>query len=200
MRTLLLLIAICPLACRPSSSTPARPAREPISFPLANFKLTERSGKTIQKSDLTGKVWIASFIFTRCNGPCPQVTGSMKNLQNALAGEKEVRLVTFTVDPANDDPAELQNYAQRFNADSERWLFLTGTEKAIHDLLNKSFKVGASRNEGGKPGDAFTHSSHLAVVDKQGNVRGYFQGIGEPAELDLAMKQLQELVHKLQAE
>lgn len=184
----LLFLAALPACSAPSATTPAKPEDRPtaqdVNFPLADFTLTERSGRKVSRDDLNGKVWVSSFVFTRCTGPCPQVTATMARLQAALAGEKDVRLVTFTVDPARDDPDELRKYADTFRADKDRWLFLTGKEEEIHKLLQQSFKVGVARNEHAKPGDEFSHSTRLAVVDKKGNVRAYYQGQFDPAEGD----------------
>src|SRR5207237_235111 len=113
--------------------------------PVGSFALTERSGKTVTDQDLKGKVWIASFVFTRCTGPCPQVTATIARLQSELAGEPDVRFVTFTVDPGRDDLATLRQYAAHFKADPERWLFLTGDEAAIHKLLQERFKQATGR-------------------------------------------------------
>src|SRR5262245_47191060 len=65
------------------------------------FDLTGRGGGAVSDATLRGKVWVASFIFTRCAGNCPQVTGTMERLQKelGLARRDDVRLVTFTVDP-----------------------------------------------------------------------------------------------------
>jgi len=67
-----------------------------LDYPVGSFSLTERSGKTITDKDLRDKVWVASFVFTRCTGPCPAVTGTVSQLQSELAGEADVRFVTFT--------------------------------------------------------------------------------------------------------
>ena len=96
-------------------------------------------------ADLRGKVWIASFIFTRCSGPCPQVTAAMADLQKDFASQPDA-LVTFTVDPEYDTPKILSQYADRFHADADRWLFLTGKQAYIYKLLRDGFKVGADRN------------------------------------------------------
>ncbi len=147
--------------------------------PVPPFSLTERSERTVTQADLRGKVWIASFVFTRCSGPCPQVTATMARLQKELAGQRDVRLVTFTVDPDRDDPKELVRYAANFQADPERWLFLTGKEETIHKLLLEGFKVGVEHNNGPKvkPGEEFLHSTRLVVIDRKGHVRGYFSGL-----------------------
>jgi cytochrome oxidase Cu insertion factor (SCO1/SenC/PrrC family) len=136
---------------------------------------------------LLGKVWIASFVFTRCTGPCPHVTGTMARLQSELAGEPDVRLVTFTVDPKHDEPAELLKYAEHVRADPERWLFLTGPEDEMHRLVRETFMLHVARNPNPKKaGDEFEHSARLAVVDRRGQIRGYFDGIQDERSPDPA--------------
>src|SRR5947208_7031811 len=123
------------------------------------FELTERSGHTVSDATLRGKVWIASFVFTRCTGPCPQVSRTMERLQKELnlARRDDLRLVTFTVDPERDQPRELQDYAHHFQADPDKWLFLTGKKEEMHRLLREGFKVGVEEKppEQRKPGDEF---------------------------------------------
>jgi cytochrome oxidase Cu insertion factor (SCO1/SenC/PrrC family) len=150
--------------------------------PVPEFTLTERSGKPVSRSDLLGKVWVASFVFTRCTGPCPQVTATVARLQGELKDQPDVRFVTFTVDPQRDKPDELKRYADHFKADPERWLFLTGEEATIHQLLTKGFLVAAGRSQEAKPpvGQEFDHSTLLVVVDKLGNIPGYSPGYRSP--------------------
>jgi protein SCO1 len=164
-----------------------------------DFTLTERSGRKVTSDDLAGKVWIASFIVTRCpDGKCPQVTQTMKRLQSELANRRDVVLVTFTVDP-KDDPGELSRYADAHGADPDRWLFLTGLlEPELHKLLKDGFKVTAQRSASPKPGDEFDHSSRLAVVDKQGNIRGYYDGI-RPATASDAAAEFDENLNRLKS-
>jgi protein SCO1/2 len=146
------------------------------AFPVGDFSLTERSGKTVTPADLSGKVWIASFVFTRCTGPCPQVTGTVARLQTELASEPDIRLVTFTVDPDRDDENELKTYADKYSADPERWLFLTGKRDELYRLIEKGFKLAVAPNEKPTPGAEVSHSTRLAVVDRHGRIRGYFDG------------------------
>jgi protein SCO1/2 len=169
-----------------------------VSFGLGDFALTERSGRTVRRDDLRGKVWVASFVFTRCTGPCPQVTATVARLHAELAGEPGVRFVTFTVDPERDDPAELAGYAEHFRADPERWLFLTGPEAEVHRLLREEFKVGVHRaGPGAKPGQEYDHSTRLAVVDKAGRVRGYFAGMGDNTDFEAGLARLKAKVAAL---
>src|SRR5437868_214349 len=145
----LLLIALAALGYAGFSALRHNQPPPPLDDfgPVGDFSLTERSGRTVTSADLAGKVWIASFVFTRCTGPCPQVSGSVARIQDAFRDEPDVRLVTFTVDPEHDTPDELKEYANHFGADPERWLFLTGPEEQLYRLSEKSFFFGAQRDK-----------------------------------------------------
>jgi cytochrome oxidase Cu insertion factor (SCO1/SenC/PrrC family) len=146
--------------------------------PVQDFSLTERSGSTVTRADLLGKVWAAAFAFTRCQSSCPQISATLARLQKELAAEPDVRLVLFDVDPRHDTPEVLRHYADDHGADPERWLFLTGNRDTIYTLIQTSFHLGVEETEGParRPGNEVTHSSRLAVVDRRGHVRGYFDG------------------------
>lgn len=145
---------------------------------VGDFSLTERSGRTVARSHLTGKVWVAAFFFTCCAGPCPQISGTMAELHQSLAAESDARLVSFTVDPERDTPEALQKYAERYGADPERWLFLTGDQKTLYTLIEKSFFLAVRQNQGKErtPGNEVTHSTRLVLVDRRGHIRGYYDG------------------------
>jgi protein SCO1/2 len=145
---------------------------------VADFSLTERGDQTVKLSDLRGQVWVAAFIFTRCAGPCAQVSATMAHLQQDLAERPGVKLVSFTVDPLYDNQKVLREYATRFHADPERWLFLTGPRDDLYGLIAKSFHLGVQANTGpeAKPGSEVEHSTRLVLVDAQGHMRGYYDG------------------------
>src|SRR5438132_438793 len=175
-------------------SSPSSLADDP-QFAVADFALTERSGQGVRRADLLGKTWVAAFIFTRCAGPCSQVSGTMAHLQHDLAGAKGVVLVSFTVDPEFDRPAVLRAYAERFRADANTWLFLTGEQDEIHRLIVKSFHLGVQKNSGPgvKPGYEVEHSTKLALVDPEGRIRAYFDGTA-PEDLPKLERQITVLL------
>lgn len=143
------------------------------------FALTERSGRTITNEDLFGKIWVADFIYTTCPGPCPIVSASMAKLQAATANDPRVQLVTFTVDPKTDTPPVLADYADKLGADRNRWLFLTGTEQQMYNVVRGGFMMMMEDNSGKplEPGQyKVTHSTQVAVVDGSGEIQGYFDG------------------------
>jgi cytochrome oxidase Cu insertion factor (SCO1/SenC/PrrC family) len=166
---------------------------QPSELPRINdvppFMLTERSGRTITNHDLSGKIWVADFIFTTCPGPCPIITAGMAKIQEAVAQDPHVQLVTFTVDPEDDTPAVLAAYADRFGADHDRWWFLTGPEKPLYDLIKNGFYQAVQDNHGQplEPGQfVVTHSTRLVLVDAAGIVRGAsYDGLGADGRAEL---------------
>ncbi len=139
------------------------------------FSLTERSGGTVQAGDLSGKVWIADFIYTNCTDTCPLQSAEMKRLQERFSGEADLRLVSFSVDPRRDTPAVLAKYAERFGADSKRWLFLTGPAGAVRRLAEEGFHLAAAEIANPKSAEPEQlHSPRFALVDRSGEIRGYY--------------------------
>jgi protein SCO1 len=148
----------------------------PSYYPLADFSLTDQAGKTVTLHDLAGKVWVADFIFTNCGGTCPLMTEKMRKLQEALP--PDTNLVSFTVDPARDTPQVLAAYAEEHRADRGRWIFLTGDKEALYDVCVKGFKLPLD-TEGGTPAEPIAHSTRFVLVDKKGEIRGYYSGTEE---------------------
>jgi protein SCO1/2/putative membrane protein len=153
-------------------------AQQP-AWSIANFAFTERSGRTVTNQDLRGKVWVIGFFYTRCKESCPHLCAAMAELQRELR-HTDVVVVALSVDPAHDTPAVLQKYADAWQADPERWLFLTGDKEKIHDLIDKSFLVGRPReNPNVDPGRWIAHSHRLFLIDREGRVRGTYLAVEE---------------------
>jgi protein SCO1 len=171
------------------SSGPVSPRQELRKMStVPAFALTERSGKTITNHDLAGKIWVADFIYTTCPGPCPIITANMAKLQGAVAQDPRVQLVSFTVDPETDTPPVLAKYADQYGADPDRWWFLTGPEKPLYDLIQNGFLQVVQDNSGqpAEPGQfKVTHSTYLALIDGDGDVRGFYSGVTADGRADL---------------
>lgn len=138
------------------------------------FTLTRETGGAMSLSDLTGRVWIADFIFTRCAGPCPIMTKRMADLQGALGDLEGLRLVSFSVDPEYDTPEILTKYARDCGAHPDRWAFLTGGRTEIYDLSIQGFKLAVDTGE--NYDQRILHSTKFVLVDGQARVRGYYEG------------------------
>jgi cytochrome oxidase Cu insertion factor (SCO1/SenC/PrrC family) len=81
----------------------------PSLGPVAGFTLTNEDSRAISLTDLTGHVWVADIIFTRCAGPCLRMSRQMKELQDALGADSRVKLVSLTTDADFDTPPVLKH-------------------------------------------------------------------------------------------
>jgi cytochrome oxidase Cu insertion factor (SCO1/SenC/PrrC family) len=143
---------------------------------VGDFQLTECHGQPVTNETLKGRVWLGAFIFTRCANTCPQFSAAMARLQHDLAQYSDFLLVSFALDPEHDTPPVLQQYASRFGADPNRWFFLTGDRTTMHKLSAECFKLAVEENKGSArtPGNEFMHQPRAFLVDKRGEIRGYY--------------------------
>ncbi len=156
--------------------------------PAPDFTLTERNGQTVRRADLLGKVWVAHFFFTECAGGCSTTTGNLAKLHKLLADTPDVILVSFTVNPTKDTPEKLRAYAERWGADPKRWLFLTGDQSTMHDLIQKGFLQTARPADQPKPGFEIDHAFNIVLVDPSGEMRGYVNGKDEDEVMRLGRR------------
>jgi protein SCO1/2 len=137
----------------------------PVLGEIPAFELLNQQGRKFDRSALDGHVWVADFIYTNCEGPCPRMTSRMHAIQKATGAG--IKLVSFSVDPQRDTPQALAEYGKKFAADDARWTFLTG-DPAILDMLDHdAFKLG-------NLGVAMDHSTRFVLIDKKGRIRGYY--------------------------
>jgi protein SCO1 len=153
----LFLLALTGCASRPEL---------PILGSIEPFKLTEHTNQPFESTALNGKVWVADFMFTTCPGPCPRMSSQMHQVQMALEGQG-IQLVSFTVDPEHDTPEALAAYAQKFKASAGVWHFLTGDKADLNHLAKDVFKLGVVDG-------SLEHSTRFVLVDRTGQIRGYY--------------------------
>ena len=159
------------------------------------FSLIERSGKTTTLADLRGTIWIADFIYTTCQDTCPMQTAEMAQLQEQLKDRAGLKLVSFSVDPEKDTTEVLSRYANRYKADSQRWLFLTGPKEEIGRLVQEGFRLSAvALSSGGKKDSVIMHSPRFVLIDKQAEIRGYYDSRDQQA-LERLKKDVATLVN-----
>jgi protein SCO1/2 len=141
---------------------------------LPSFQLVNQDGQAFGSQQLSGKIWIADFIFTTCPGPCPIISTRMSELQKPLA-KSDVHLVSFSVDPEKDTPEVLRAYADKLRKEPLRWDFLTGPLATIASLSRDGFKLGIS--DGETPESGPIHSTRFVLVDRRGSIRGYYDAL-----------------------
>ena len=164
----------------------------PVLGSVPEFSLTEANGTTLQRADLLGKVWIASFLFTRCGEACPLMMQQEARLQPDLPLRDDLRLVSFSVDPDWDTPKVLTEYAHTFGADQSRWLFLTGDKKQVYHLASDGFHLAAQPADPTKE-MPILHSTRLVLVDRGGAIRGYYDS-SDPVEMQKLIRDVRQVL------
>lgn len=164
----------------------------PVGSAVPEFALTRQDGVTIHRSDLLGKVWVADFIFTRCPGPCRELSQRMRSLALSLQDHADdVRLVSFSVDPSHDTPAVLRRYARELHADETMWWFLTDDdEAAMLRLIRQGFfqSVFPATEDTG-----LIHSNYFLVIGRQGRLRASHDGM-DPDSKPLVLADIAKLL------
>lgn len=117
---------------------------------VPTFELTDQTGQPLRSEDLRGRAWIGSFIYTNCPDICPTISARLAALSDSLSSEgvgaRDLRLVSFTVDPERDTPEVLAEYAARWGAtDAERWAFATGEPAEVRRIVSQGFYMPATR-------------------------------------------------------
>ena len=162
---------------------------------VPEFSLVERSGKPTTLADLRGSVWIADFIYTTCQDTCPMQTAEMAQLQEQWQEKAGPKLVSFSVDPEKDTIEVLARYADRYKADAHRWLFLTGAREEIGRLVQEGFRLSAVALSGdGNVGSVIMHSPRFVLIDKQAEIRGYYDS-RDPEALQRLKKDVVTLIN-----
>ena len=165
------------------------PKRElPILGSVSDFKLYDTNGEIFSFKDLQGKVWIADFIFTTCGSVCPMMTKNMAALHRSFALVNQVEMVSISVNPENDTPEVLSQFAQRYHADTKKWHFLTGDRGEITRVSVEIFKVGSVDQP-------VFHSDRIILVDQGGRIRGYYQGTN-PREINALFRDMNLILNE----
>ena len=142
----------------------------PVIGGIPDFEFIDSEGRDVGLSTLKGKVWVADFIFTTCTMACPIMTGNMNIIHKKYKKNDDIRLVSISVYPEYDTPEVLKKYASQYEANTDTWHFLTGNESTVKEVIKDGFKIGDYE-------DIIFHSEKFALVDRNGMIRAYYNGM-----------------------
>ncbi|MGB0869150.1 MAG: SCO family protein [Flavobacteriales bacterium] len=144
------------------------------SHTVREFSLTNQANNIVNKSTFDGKIKIVDFFFTTCGNICPKMTFQMERINEKLKADSNFVIISHSVTPDIDTPEILAKYAIEHNASLPKWHFLTGEKSKINDLARKSY-FAAKKDWDGDLGD-FIHTENFVLVDKDWQIRGYYDG------------------------
>lgn len=161
---------------------------------IPSFSFTDQDGKTVTEKTVTGKIYVADFIFTRCGSICPKMTTNMGTLQEKFKNDNEVIFLSHSVTPEMDSVPVLKRYAEAKGIISGKWHLLTGNKEDIYSLAKKQYYAGDTIGFY-QTGNEFLHTENFILVDKQRRIRGVYNGT-----LPLEMERLIEDIGILKKE
>ena len=141
---------------------------------IAPFALLDQDSSLVTNATVKGKVYVADFFFTSCRTICPKMKKQMTRIYEATEGMDDFVILSHTIDPGHDDVAYLHGYAERLGANTDRWHFLTGNRDTIFNLAQTSYFATAMEDKA-EP-DGYVHSGAFLLIDRQGRIRGKYDG------------------------
>ncbi len=181
-----LLIAAVP-GCR--SAREPLPVIATIDIP---YSFTDQVNQPVHQEMFDGKIYVADFFFTTCPTICPIMKSQMLRVYEKFNDNDQVVLLSHSIDPEHDTVEVLYEYASRLEIDAHRWHLVTGKKEEIYDT---AFRYGLAAMEDEKAPGGFIHSGSFTLVDRQGRIRGYYQGTDEDEVNDL-IKDIRRLLNE----
>jgi len=149
-----------------------------VKAKVPNFKFVDQEGDSISNQDYKGKVYVVDFFFTTCPTICPKMTENMMRLQKKFRANPNFAIASFSINPENDSPEVLKEYANSYGVKNPNWHFLTGDRDKIYELANEGFNLYVEENSAVKGN--FQHSGYFALVDQEGYLRSRLDQFGNP--------------------
>ncbi len=179
----LLCLTLFP-GCRPAEPLPVLNA---IDIP---YTFIDQDNQPFNQEMFANRILVADFFFTTCPTICPIMKSQMLRVYEAFEGNDQVVLLSHTIDPEHDTVAVLDEYAARLGIDAKGWRMVTGDKEEIYDT---AYRFGLAAMEDDRAPGGFIHSGSFTLVDRQGRIRGYYQGT-EDEPVDRLIKDIRRLL------
>ena len=157
--------------------------KDTIYHTVQPFAFVNQYHDTVSEKTIDNKIFVADFFFATCQSICPKMSSQLVHVQDAFKNDKDVLILSHTVNPSNDTVEVLNGYAQTYVAIKNKWHLLTGNKKAIYDMARYSYLVNALEDDGSAEG--FLHSELFVLVDAQKRIRGMYDGTDSVAVVKL---------------
>ncbi|MCP4521252.1 MAG: SCO family protein [Cytophagales bacterium] len=161
------------------------------------FSLTNQLGETFSSETLEGKLYVANFIFTRCETICPKMTSQLTRIQELYKNNSQMKIVSISVDPTHDTPEVLKEYAESYRVMNDKWFFLTGEKEKIYDIAFTDLKIDTL--EQSNASSELIRSNKLVLIDWFGRIRGYYDGTDQK-DVNRLQKEMQILLEQTENE
>lgn len=175
----------------PSKNYRGRDIIDTAYFKVPPFSFYDQNGDTVTEAIMNGKVTVVDFFFTTCKSICIDMTSNLHLVQDKFVTDKDVLILSHTVDPETDSVKQLFNYTVEKDVNSKMWRLLTGDKKELYKQARNGYFITADQGDGG-PND-FIHDRTFVLIDKTRRIRGYYDGTSAAA-IDQMIKDIQKLL------
>lgn len=166
-----------------------------LEHQIASFQFTNQNNKEITEKDYENTIYVADFFFTTCKTICPIMTDNMVLIQDQIKNMPDVKILSFSVTPEIDTPEVLRKYATDKGVIDSKWNMVTGDKKDIYYLARQSFLAVKT----GSPDEMYdmVHTENFILVDKNGRIRGFYDGTNYDKETTDGTKNLLQLIEDI---
>lgn len=170
----------------------------PLLNYVKDFSFTDQDREQVTQRTVDGKVYVTEYFFTTCKGICPKLNANMKTVYDKFKDDPDFAIISHTCMPETDSVPLLKAYQQKMIPASEinhtkaKWYFVTGSKDSLYKMARESYLLDNEKNNSINIKDQFIHTQFFALVDKQGRVRGIYDGLkqDELQKLDGDIKEL----------
>lgn len=142
---------------------------------VGSFAFVDQEGDTVTQNNLNGKVTVVDYFFTRCTSFCPKMNANMDKIYEEFKNNADFQIMSNTVDPAHDSVPVLAKYAEQYGASPKVWKFCTGPRHELFDVAVHQYLLSVADSLG--VNDQFVHTQYFALVDKDRQIRGFYNGL-----------------------
>lgn len=157
---------------------------------IAPFQFVDQDSATVTNETFKNKIYVADFFFTTCRTICPIMKTQMLRVYEQVKDDSSVLLLSHTIDPEYDTVALLRDFAVRLGVESGKWHFVTGVKDSIYKIAQTSY-FSTALEDSTEP-DGFIHSGAFLLIDRQGRIRGKYDGT-VPADVDQLIRDIEDL-------
>ena len=153
------------------------PVLGPEDHTVPAFVFLDMDSLEFSHRDVKNRLRIVDFFFTRCPTICPVMSSQMARMQDVLRERNmhdDVLLMSHSIDPEHDRPDRLRAYGERIGVIPEQWQLLTGDKESIYTMAREGYFLTALESDTAAGG--FFHSDLFALIDRSGQIRGYYDG------------------------
>ena len=163
-----------------------------IYHTIGNFYFTAHTGEAITNETVKNRIYVADFFFTNCPSICPIMTQNLKKFHERTKDIDELLIISHTIDPERDSLERLNAYISLLNIDPrDNWFFVRGSQNYTYDIGKDEYLINADVDREAEGG--FLHSEHFVLVDREGHIRGMYEGT-DTTEVNRLEKDLRHLI------